>query len=366
MVSRHIAAALAAFCTGCIDEAVSETIDRDHDGIANESDNCEKYNPTQGDRDGDGLGDACEQGIAYDFGSRAGWDVPDGRAELVTFRPRDGWWYIHTGTNESIELLFGSSNDRPVAGDFNGDAVADLGVITPEGKLVWRTVVDATPTTVPLPGAGWTTNELVFADYDGDSITDAAVFDASTGTWTVVRSSDGDVLTEALAEPGDTPLTGDMNGDSRADFIAYRSRPGEVDRWYRWSGVDRELEVGIGGFPGDIPVAVDVEGDGRTDIVTWRAPELDQEPPYAYFFRVDVTLASWGIRGDCPAAFNHFRSLPAEWVVFRRNGIEQVPRNERMNHWYVTDAVRTVVTMGSEDDELIPLGVSERCSRIVR
>ncbi len=365
MVSARIAAAIA-LCTGCIDEAVSEKTDRDHDGIPNETDNCEKYNPTQGDRDGDGLGDACEQGIAYDFGSREGWNVPDGRAELVTFRPRDGWWYIHTGTNESIELLFGNSKDRPVAGDFDGDAVADLGLITPDSKLVWRTVLDAMQTTQLLPGAGWTTNQLVFADYDGDSITDPAMFDTSTGTWTVVRSSDGDVLTEALAEPGDTPLVGDMNGDSRADFIAYRSRPGDVDRWYRWSSVDRELEVGIGGFPGDIPVAVDLEGDGRTEVVSWRAPEVDQDPPYAYFFRGDVSLVSWGARGDCPAAFNHFRTSPTEWVAFRRYGIEFINQNERLNHWYVTDAVRTVVAVGSEEDELIPLGIPESCSRLPR
>ncbi len=75
------------------------------------------------------------------------------------------------------------------------------------GSIVsaWGTAGD-----VPVPG-----------DYDGDGITDLAVFRPSTGQWFVNWSSGGTVVTQ-WGTSGDIPVTGDQDGDGKNDFIVWR------------------------------------------------------------------------------------------------------------------------------------------------
>lgn len=80
---------------------------------------------------------------------------------------------------------WGQPGDVPIAGDFDGDKVADLVIYRPSSgtwylrlssrqfslfgtvTIQWGQAGD-----VPMPG-----------DYDGDGITDVAVFRPSTGVW---------------------------------------------------------------------------------------------------------------------------------------------------------------------------------------
>ena len=87
------------------------------------------------------------------------------------------------------------------------------------------------------------------ADYDGDGLTDIAVFRPSTGVWYVSRSSGG-ATSVSWGAPGDIPSSGDFDGDTRADLVVFRPSTGT---WYvqRSGGGTTTLSWGASG---DYPI----------------------------------------------------------------------------------------------------------------
>jgi hypothetical protein len=70
------------------------------------------------------------------------------------------------------------------------------------------------------------------ADYDGDGITDLAVYRQSTGDWFILRSFDGSWTQVSFGAPssfavGDTPVPADYDGDGLADIAIYRATTGQ-------------------------------------------------------------------------------------------------------------------------------------------
>jgi|GEM_PF-1058775 len=108
---------------------------------------------------------------------------------------------------------------------------------------------------IPVPG-----------DYDGDGRADKAVWRASDGRWWILKSSSGEITVRRLGKPGDIPVPGDYDGDGLTDRAIWR--PSEA-RWQirRSSGGSLKQTFGL---LGDIPVPGDYDGDGKTDLALWR------------------------------------------------------------------------------------------------
>ncbi len=162
---------------------------------------------------------------------------------------------------------------RVASGDYNGDGVSDIAIFRPASGL-WAVrgftrAYFGQADDIPVSG-----------DYSGDGSADIAVFRSATGLW-VVRG-----FTRAYFGNGtDIPVPGDYDGDGFVDIAIFRNDRGlwaikDVDRSY------------FGG-PGDTPVHGDYTGDGFADVAVFR-------PSTGLWAVQDVTRVYFGFAGDSP------------------------------------------------------------------
>jgi hypothetical protein len=111
--------------------------------------------------------------------------------------------------------------------DFDGDGITDFTVVRKEPtadpqyqQLVWYILQSSNQTPI-YKWFGLADDQIVSGDYDGDRLTDAAVF--RKGAWYVQKSSDGGLLGAQLGKDGDLPAEADYDGDGKTDFAVYQS-----------------------------------------------------------------------------------------------------------------------------------------------
>ncbi len=251
--------------------------------------------PTKFDFDGDRRADISvyrpADGIWYLLNSQSGFAgvgfgtsndkiVPadyngNGRTDIAVWRenPEDSGkadYYILNGFDSTFQQIqFGATGDIPLSADFDGDGKADLavyrkGVNNTQSHFFYR------PSS--LPGTDFVSfsfglgdDKPVVADYDGDGRTDLAVFRPSNGVWYIQKSTEGFFAVQFGAEE-DKPVTGDFDADGRADQAVFRPSNGV---WYLLQSAS-----GFGaaqfGIAEDKPTAADYDGDGKTDIAVYR------------------------------------------------------------------------------------------------
>lgn len=104
------------------------------------------------------------------------------------------------------------------------------------------------------------------SDYDGDRLTDPAVYQASNGAWAVLLSGDGyaPAIVYGWGAPNDRPIPADYDGDRKADPAVYAATGG---CWRVWLSVGGYTEAAVSSW-GDIgfdPVPQDYDKDGKID-----------------------------------------------------------------------------------------------------
>lgn len=136
------------------------------------------------------------------------------------------------------------------------------------------------------------------SDFDGDGVSDFAIYRPSSGTWFILNSGSNTFSAILFGANGDIPIDGDFDGDQRADACIYR--PSNGVWFFLRSSNGTTLGATFGGQAGDKPVPGDYDKDGKTDIAFWRPSSgtyfvLRSSDNFATFFG-----APWGTNGDIP------------------------------------------------------------------
>ena len=125
---------------------------------------------------------------------------------------------------------------------------------------------------------------------------------------------------------GDTPLTGDYNGDGHIDLVAIR--PNSVNGMLEWhfdygaDGIeDRYFQFG---FNADLPIAGDFDGNGRSDATVVRQNRASGMLDWYIDTANDGVYAekvlNYGLIGDTPIAGDFDGNGRTDATIVRRNG----------------------------------------------
>ncbi|KQQ43770.1 hypothetical protein ASF50_07735 [Nocardioides sp. Leaf307] len=195
----------------------------------------------------------------------AGNFAGDAPAELAVYRRADtSEFRIQRPRAKPRVVRLGTSTDDPVVGDWDGDGLTNPGVRTPSTKT-FTLKTGAGLTTVVLGNA---TDEPVAGDWDGDGLWEVGVWRAKTAQFRM-RAADGTVSTAVLGDADDVPVTGDWDGNGTTDLGVYDQATATFTlRRVDDDGLAWTADV-VFGEPGDLPVVGDWDGNLRTDVGVW-------------------------------------------------------------------------------------------------
>lgn len=152
--------------------------------------------------------------------------------------------------------------------DFDGDGETDFAVVRKEsGQLVWY-ILQSSDQSPSYRWFGLADDKIVSGDYDGDKLTDVAVY--RDGQWYVQKSSDGTLLEAQLGRREDLPAQADYDGDGKTDFAVYQPYR---KTWVVLRSLDEQrstyefncsdcAEVNSGYYA---PAPADYDNDGKAD-----------------------------------------------------------------------------------------------------
>ena len=319
--------------------------DTDDDGIADNEDNCpETFNPDQADRDGNGVGDACDQpadDTQSEFWLEAEcaavgkrWKVtPDGEASNQGYVSAPGGRSLTTPPADEAENRLRFTVDRAVAGSyflhlriFTPDRGADSfwvrindgswvmwNNINGNRKFSWATL----PATLQLTSGS---NTLDIAFREGGAMLDKVFlsgentvptgFGEPASNCADLANQPPTAIATASVSQGIAPLTVLLDGSASYDT------DGEIVR-YDWSwaggtasGATPTVSLGVGNYTIALQVTDD-EGKASTTTVAVRVVAPDQPPsdgPFSFEAECSTRHADWRLSEDAAASGKQFVS----------------------------------------------------------
>lgn len=232
-----------------------------------------------------------------------------GTATCSPFRCPNGsqYYFVYGGYSSSDYTQPRNTRIQPMS--WNSYGSPNLGTPVPLGQEIAEPITEST----------------AFGDFDGDGLTDYALFTPSTGQWNVRSSTPpGNISTFQFGQNGDIPLIGNWSTSFTAETAVFRPSNGN---WYvRFQdGTSASLPWGTNG---DIPLIGAWSGQMRDEVVF-------RPSNGAWYIRFGDTGATttvyWGGGGtntsDIPLVGN-----------FGGNGmIDQVAYRPSNGGWYVRD-----------------------------
>ncbi|MBX3084813.1 MAG: DUF1906 domain-containing protein [Anaerolineae bacterium] len=203
--------------------------------------------------------------------------VPSQPETIGIFRQSNSTFYMRnsntTGFADS-QLSFGSSNDFPIVGDWNGDGIDTAGVYRPSTGQFFLTNSTFDPALLSYSFVlGSPGDQPIVGDWDGDGRDGVGVFRPTNGLIYLKNNLTTGFadFTMVLGSPGDVGIAGDWNGDGKDSPGVYRP---SNQQFYLTNSIcncsvfaDAQLGLGIAG---DTPFVGDWDGDGKSGIGVYR------------------------------------------------------------------------------------------------
>lgn len=216
----------------------------------------------------------------------------DGNADIATWRgvnatgPQGAFFYIFRSLDSTVDIVdLGIIGDDPtVSGDYDGDGISDPAVFrcpsTPGQCTYFYIGSNQAGNDITFVPWGFGTSFSVFpniGDFDGDGSHDFCVQTtnpdaAGQGLFSLLRSSDFGVEYIPWGLNTDLIAPGDYDGDGMNDFAVARNEGGQLV-WYilEKDGGTRGAAWGLAAS--DFLAPGDYDGDGSTDVAVYRASQ---------------------------------------------------------------------------------------------
>jgi hypothetical protein len=257
----------------------------------------------------------------------------DGSADLVTFNSSitpPVWRAYTTGGFDGIAFKpasergrvfswrFGKHGGIPVIGDYNGDGVQDFALFFPGlnsdwsgPEKNWKIYFSKGKEVDAILKVTWGSGDAraVHADYNGDGRTDIATYSPSLGILHILFSGGDFQVAKAqqgisgyghlarLGGDGFLPLTGDVNGDGRSEFVLFNNGLWQVYGLTDLNdGVSLHAEFHFGS-KGDIPFLGDFNCDGKAEAVVYNPKRRRW---FIRYSKEEIKNLRWGIEGGEP------------------------------------------------------------------
>lgn len=255
----------------------------------------------------------------------------DGKADFAVTRNEGGnrIWYVWKTTGGFSAFQWGFPTDQNVAGDYDGDGITDPAIFRKEdmspGTMRYSFWINRSQLGVRALVAqtnAYPDSIPYQQDYDGDGKTDVCfTFATVTGQipqyW--IHYDNGSSI--AYDNPGGNFIRfGNMIGDGRADAAAYHPNSHLVS--IREPGFGPIQSVFFG-TSGDEYVAADFDGDGKGELTVFR-----QSDGTWWWIRSSdnaVNVVSWGTMGDVP--------VPADYDGDGRTDLAVWRPGSQSNYW---------------------------------
>ena len=233
-------------------------------------------------------------------------------AEVSRWQTSGEWKIKNSSTGTFITDNSLGAGTAAAPADYDGDGITDRAVFTDYAGS-WKILKSSTNQIQTVAPFGQSGDKVVSGDYDGDGTADLAVWRPSTGIWYVRQSGNLQVTSVQWGQAGDIPVPGNYDGDNRLDYAVYRS-----GAWYvLLSNSGYSFASMSWGAGTDIPVPADYDGDGRTDYAVYRPGNGTW---YAYSSQANngsYLGKIWGNYGDQPVPADYDNDGRADFAVWR-------------------------------------------------
>jgi hypothetical protein len=231
---------------------------------------------------------------------------------IGTFRPASSLFLLrnsNTAGNSDINIEFGQSGDLPVAGDWDGNGVTDVGVFRPSrGEFVLRVPQGGNTFSTITVNFGAPGDLPVAGDWNGDGIDTPGVFrPGSVGTFLLTNtitngSAPSPDIVFSFGVNGDRPVAGDWDGDTVDTIGVFRTNG--VGEFHLSNDFENSTDIFFNfGTKGDLPLAGDWTGKGFDTVGVFR-PGKSTMFLANNFANVADLFFVFGQSGDLPLAGN--------------------------------------------------------------